>query len=230
MEVSEAIRNRRSIRSFKSDPVPKKVLEEILDTCRWAPSSSNTQPWEFVVLGGKPLEELNGQLIEKVKKSWDSSTLKFSNINPDVPIPELVEPYLQRAMTARAKIDSHQFPTGTKGLDEKRVGYILNGARFYNAPNAIILCLDRSLYPKMLLDIGLMAQTIALAACGRGLSTCIMAMPLYWPEIVREVIGIPESKLLVLALAIGYAANEALVNNFERAREPIKVFTRWYGI
>ena len=57
MEVIETIRNRRCIRSFKPDPIPRKVLEKILEDCRWAPSASNTQPWEFAVLGGKMLDE-----------------------------------------------------------------------------------------------------------------------------------------------------------------------------
>jgi nitroreductase len=36
MEIIEAIRTRRSIRSYKPDPVPRKVFEELLDACRWA--------------------------------------------------------------------------------------------------------------------------------------------------------------------------------------------------
>jgi nitroreductase len=38
MDVIEAIRTRRSIRVFKPDPIPKKVLQELLDVSRWAPS------------------------------------------------------------------------------------------------------------------------------------------------------------------------------------------------
>ncbi len=50
MEVLEAIRSRRSIRKFKSDPVPEKLLLEILDAGRWAPSGGNIQPWLFIVV------------------------------------------------------------------------------------------------------------------------------------------------------------------------------------
>ena len=70
MEIIEAIRSRRSVRSFKPMPVSKKVLEEVLDASRWAPSGSNTQPWEFAVLGGKVTEEVNSRLIEKVETEW----------------------------------------------------------------------------------------------------------------------------------------------------------------
>ncbi len=50
MQLSDAIKSRRSIRSFKPDPIPKKDLNEILDAGRWAPSSGNTQPLELVVI------------------------------------------------------------------------------------------------------------------------------------------------------------------------------------
>ncbi|MCH8746065.1 MAG: nitroreductase family protein, partial [Chloroflexi bacterium] len=50
MEVFDCIRNRRTVREFKPDPVPEEVLHKILQAGRWAPSSSNSQPWHFVVV------------------------------------------------------------------------------------------------------------------------------------------------------------------------------------
>ena len=50
MEVFECIRRRRTIREYKSDPIPEDVLEKILQAGRWSPSSSNSQPWHFVVV------------------------------------------------------------------------------------------------------------------------------------------------------------------------------------
>jgi len=230
MEIIEAIRSRRTIRSFKSDPVPRKVLEELLETCRWAPSSSNTQSWQFAVLGGEVIEKVKARLAEKVEAEWDKSLLKFKSINPDLSYSVLREPYLQRALDTRAHIDSHQFPSGTEELDKKRTAYLLNGGRFYNAPNAIIVYTEKYLFPKAVLDIGIMVQTIAMAALAHGLGTCLMAMPINWPEILRELLDIPEDKLIALAVAIGYADSEAPVNTYERTREPLNTFTHWHGV
>lgn len=60
MEFSEVIRTRRSIRSYKMDPVPDEALNRVLDAARVAPSGSNRQPWKFIVVkdGG-----LKGQLV-----------------------------------------------------------------------------------------------------------------------------------------------------------------------
>ncbi|MFC2024295.1 nitroreductase [Chloroflexota bacterium] len=230
MEVIEAIRTRRSIRSFKQDLVPREILEQLLETCLWVPSTSNKQTWEFAILGGELLEELNDKVIEKVKAEWDTSTLTYKNINPDIPYPELFEPYSRRSIDIRNRIDRHHFPPGTPGLEEKRGAYILYGGRYYGAPNVIIIYIDRSLCPQALLDIGIISQTIALAALTYGLGTCLQSMPITWPDIVREHLGLPETKLLAVAIAIGYPDIEAPVNNFERTRDPINVFTHWYGI
>ena len=50
MEVLEAIRTRRSIRRFKNEPVPPELIEKLLEAGRWAPSSADSQPWEFIIV------------------------------------------------------------------------------------------------------------------------------------------------------------------------------------
>src|SRR4030042_4613442 len=50
MEVLEAIKTRRSIRKYKTDPVGDKTLVTVLEAARWAPSWANTQCWRFVVV------------------------------------------------------------------------------------------------------------------------------------------------------------------------------------
>ncbi len=50
MEVYECIRSRRTVREFKPDSVPQEVVYKLLEAARWAPSSSNTQPWHFIVI------------------------------------------------------------------------------------------------------------------------------------------------------------------------------------
>jgi nitroreductase len=50
MELFEAIKNRRSVRRFSSDPVGDEKIETILEAGRWAPSWGNSQCWRFVVV------------------------------------------------------------------------------------------------------------------------------------------------------------------------------------
>ncbi|MBM4465042.1 MAG: nitroreductase family protein [Chloroflexi bacterium] len=65
MEALEAIRKRRSVRSYTGAPIPKEDLETIVDAGRLAASGSNKQPWEFIVVTERGMID---QL--KVASSW----------------------------------------------------------------------------------------------------------------------------------------------------------------
>ena len=57
MELAKAIKERRSVRKFKTDPIPQSILQEILSLAIWAPSAMNLQDWFFVVVQGRKKEE-----------------------------------------------------------------------------------------------------------------------------------------------------------------------------
>src|SRR5690349_17128760 len=62
------MRKRRSIRKYKSSPVPKDVLERILEAASWAPSGKNMQNWRFFVLQG----EKRDAYLQYSQKSWNT--------------------------------------------------------------------------------------------------------------------------------------------------------------
>lgn len=66
-----------------------------------------------------------------------------------------------------------------------------------------------------------MAQTIALAAFAYGLGSCIMIRAVNWPDMLREMLGIPESKLIMVGIAVGYPDPNAPANSYERHRDPL---------
>jgi nitroreductase len=60
MEIDELLtlmRQRRSVRDYKSDPVPQEYIDKILEAGRWAPSSANSQPWDFIVIKDKAVKQ-----------------------------------------------------------------------------------------------------------------------------------------------------------------------------
>ena len=50
MDILDLIKERRSVRSYKSDPIPQKSLDKILEAARFAPSARNSQPWKFILV------------------------------------------------------------------------------------------------------------------------------------------------------------------------------------
>jgi len=66
MDFDTLVRERRSIRGYKPDPVPKAVIQEIIDVAKGAPSSMNTQPWFLHVITGEPLERIRRGNTERM--------------------------------------------------------------------------------------------------------------------------------------------------------------------
>lgn len=65
-EVLRAIKERRSIRAFRSDPIEPEKLEAILEAARWAPSGRNSQPWRLVVVESPEKREELGRLVTQM--------------------------------------------------------------------------------------------------------------------------------------------------------------------
>jgi nitroreductase len=227
MDVIEAIRTRRSIRVFKPDPIPKKVLQELLDVSRWAPSGGNVQPWHFEVLTGELLAKVTARLVEKAK-TWDGH--EYVNTNPDLPrtgpYPKLLMP---RWQSFKALTDAIRYPPGTKNLEAKQLEYREKALRFFDAPSVIIVGADDR-GTNSIVSIGAVTQTICLAALTYGLGTCIMGIPVLWPEVFRELLNIPTDRAIVTSIAIGYPDLRAPLNTFPRPREPLDNLVEWHGL
>jgi nitroreductase len=227
MDVIEAIRTRRSIRLFKPDPVPKKVLRELLDVSLWAPSGGNVQPWYFHVLTGKSLDKVIAGLVEKAK-TWDGKD--YVDTKPDLP---RTGPYSKLLMPRRQSLKALQdpiyYPPGTENLEARQLEHREHMLRFFDAPAAIIVCTDDR-GPTSIVSIGAVTQTICLAAITYGLGTCIMGVPVLWPEIFRESLNIPKDRAIVTSIAIGYPDPEAPINKFPRPREPLDNLVEWHGL
>jgi nitroreductase len=108
------------------------------------------------------------------------------------------------------------------GKDDKEAqkNWVENMVQFYDAPAVIIIALDRSLRDDWpLFDIGFVSQNILLAAQEYGLGTCVMRAIVDYPNLIRKLVKIPETKRIVLGIAIGYANTKHPVNNLRTERE-----------
>ncbi len=75
--LKKRCRPRRSIRAFSAEPIPKKILKEILEQALRAPSWGNTQPWKLTVVGGPTLEKIREEYLRLSRQGL--------SINPDFP-------------------------------------------------------------------------------------------------------------------------------------------------
>ena len=219
MDVVEAIDSRKSVRAFKADPVPKATLEAIMRAALRAPSWANTQPWEFAVLGGKVMEEARAAMVDKARSG--------ETPNPDIPAPTFEGPCRDRMQSTVAHLFGELGIA--RGDKEARQNWMMGMFRFFDAPNAIIVYMDASLGQWSLLDIGLALENLMLAAWHHGVGTCAEAAAAQYPGVLRSLLKIPESKRIVLGVALGYPDTSSPVTKLQSEREPLEALVAWHG-
>ena len=220
MDVVEAICSRKSIRGYKPTPVSKETLGQILDIANRAPSSDNAQTWEITVVTGEVLDNIR----------WGNHEMFVSGAvpSPDFSLDRLKGVYRERQVGLAIQI--FELMGIAREDRDKRVQWRQRGYRFFDAPAAIILSADSALSEsRVLFDLGLITQTICLAALNYGLGTCIGVQGVQYPEVIRKFTGIPESKRIIVCIAIGYPDWDFPANKLESKREPVESITTWHG-
>jgi nitroreductase len=220
MEIFQTITTRRSIRQFKPNPVQEPLLREILETARWSPSWGNTQPWEVAVVTGEPLD--------RFKKANRKRILDGIIPEPETPMPGVWPETLKKRYVDVGKkvLTALEIPREDR---EARTRYSGDMFALFNAPCLLLFCVDKSLVREYaMLDIGAIVQTVCLLAHARELGSCILAASVNYPALIREIIPIPETKAIIIGVAVGYPDREAPVNQFSRERANPDEFTRWF--
>ena len=220
MELSQAIRERHSVRTFKPDPVPLKVVRDIMEQALWAPSWANTQPWEFAVASGAALKEIQDGFLARGVTPPQS----------EVPRPyEFPEPFMGRirALQPRDRKEMTQ-----EEMQERTIVNFKN----YGAPVCIYLLIQKDFYFQSgginswsLYDSGSCVQNIMLLAAQAGLGTIAQAQAVVYPDIIRKVLKIPEDKLIALGISMGYEDTAAPPRERRTTREPLDTIATFHG-
>jgi nitroreductase len=216
MNLEQAITERKSIRAFKKDPLSRDVIEEVLQQAIQAPSAINLQPWEFTVILGEEKERLSNLLL----KSYRERRISCS---PGAKGP------LPAQLSARGE---QSFATLNPALDELGLSFndfINEGScRFYDAPVAIIICMNTIFSHRRYLCIGAALGYLTLAAHARGLGTCPIGLINAYEDQLREFLDIPDDREIVIGVALGYPDWDSPINRFKTPRAPLGEFIRWF--
>jgi len=218
MELREVVEQRKSVRAFRQEPVPRKVLDEILGKALRAPSWGNTQPWRVTVVGGNFLESMVEDFLKKAASNEPPC--------PDIEFPQTWPDSLSRRYKENGKILFKVLGIGRDDR-EKRDQLRLSMFRLFGAPQAIYLHQERTLTPYSIFDAGLLAQNITLIAAEMGIGTCFLAVSVLYPDVIRKYTGIPESDRILIGLAVGYPDEDAPINQFRSERVSIENVVRW---
>lgn len=179
--VAELIQSRRSVRQYQSTPVPRALLEQVLEAARWAPSPHGRQPWRFVILTRPEMKE---HLAEMMGATWQK------NLEMDQQTEEVVrlrlEKSRQRILHAPALIlpclyleDLDRYPDEQRQNDET------------------IMAIQ---------SLGAAIQNMLLMAYDLGLDGGWMCAPLFCPEVVCQALDLDTHLLPHALITLGYAA------------------------
>ncbi|MEO7022483.1 MAG: nitroreductase family protein [Ktedonobacteraceae bacterium] len=179
--LAELIQGRRSVRQYQPTPVPRAMIEQVLEAARWAPSPHGRQPWRFVVLTRLEIKE---RLADFMGETWQK------NLEMDREAEEIVrlrlEKSRQRILHAPALIlpclyleDLDRYPDEQRQNDETTMA---------------------------IQSLGAAIQNMLLTAYDLGLDGGWMCAPLFCPEVVCHALDLDTRLLPQALITLGYAA------------------------
>ncbi|PHS69646.1 MAG: nitroreductase [Cycloclasticus sp.] len=219
MNIKEAIEGRISARAFLDKKIPKETLNNLLETSRWAPSGTNTQPWKVIVATGLTKQKISDALLAAVNnKTKANSDYQY--------YPETwVEPFKSRRF--QCGMDLYSALNIGRDDSEKRMEAGLNNFRFFGAPASLFFFIDKDMGKGSWVDMGMFIQTVMLAAREYNLASCPQASVADYPDIIREETSVSNQYHLICGLSLGYPDESKPVNQYRTKRDDVDSFTTW---
>lgn len=187
----KSIKERRSVRQYYPDQIPRETLERLLEAAAWSPSAHNRQPWRFVVINDNALKQvlahaMAGRLAQDLRQDGVSE-----------------------AEIARDTGRSLQRLTGTPVL----IIVCLSMADMDKYPDQARQHLE---YLMAVQSVAMASQNLLLMAAAEGLGACWMCAPLFCPDTVRQTLSLPIDFEPQGLITLGYPAQIPT-----RTRDPI---------
>ena len=211
MDYNDIVHERRSIRGYKQKPVPRELIEEIIDLAKRAPSSMNTQPWHFHVITGEPLE--------RIRKGNTEKMMSGSAVDREIKMNHGYEgPHRERQIEIAVQL----FEAMGIARDDKpkRQDWVMRGFRQFDAPVSIVITVDKALADDTIahFDCGAATYGLVLAAWSKGLGSVINGQGIMQSSVVRENANIPEDEVIMTCVAMGYPSDEFVANDVKSRR------------
>jgi F420 biosynthesis protein FbiB-like protein len=191
------VRTRRSIRRYQPQPVAEATLLALLEAARWAPSAHNRQPWRFCVVTTAAVKQ---ELSRRMSERWRQD-LGGDGLDPQ---------FIERRVAA-----SHARLTLSPAL-------IVPSLTMEDMDVYSDVQRNQAEYIMAVQSVALACQNLLLAAHDAGLAASWICAPLFVPDLVRDVLDLPEHWQPQAILTVGYAAEQK-----EKERAPLAAQVLW---
>jgi len=206
MELYKAIKTRRSVRKFRGDAIPKDKILRVLEAANLAPTASNRQPWNFLIVSRSSIDQMHEIMDRSFKERLEE-----------------IEKTVMAERIKNLSIPINKSNDKVEGLNE-----------FYRtlggAPMAIVVYVDKEndlwQWKNNICDASAAIENLILAAWSEGIGSCWMTGPLQKKEKeIKAFLGIPEDKEIVGMIPIGLPAYTPRIPPKEDIRSKVK----WFG-
>ncbi len=197
-QLLDLMRRRRSVRRFRSTPLPEAQLRRVLEAARLAPSAHNRQPWRFVVLrDGAERERLAEAMAARLRADRLADGADPKDVEADA---------------ARSRTRLTQAPCAIL------VCLTLQAMDRY--PDARRAAAEERMAVQ---SVAMAGENLLLAASAEGLGACWMCGPLFAPQEARRVLDLPDDWEPQGIVLLGEAAEDPN----PRGRLSLEEVTRW---
>ncbi len=205
MDFFETINTRKTIRKYKSDMPDMADIKKIIDSARLAPSATNSQNWQFIVIKNK-------ELMEKMKNAVIDEYDKLAEMNKEEEFLEKIN-YFKSYSTFFTNA-----PVLIAIVETQRISYITEMMKKLNfTPEQIKLMRPDS----SLLSIGAAIENMSLSAHNLGYGTCWMVAPIVAAETFDKLLNLEENAHVVSLLPLGIPYSENYQSPAKKSLEEV---------
>ena len=221
IDVLEGLLDARySCRAYKSDPVPRPVIERILRAAQRTASWCNSQPWHATIFSGAETERFRKVMYETAASGAESE--------PDFPWPrEYVGVYQARRRESGFQLyDAVGIAKGDKAAAAKQA---LENYNFFGAPHVAIITTTEPLGVYGAVDCGAYVGNFMLAALALGVGSIAQAALARRSDVVRDYLKLADDQRVVCGISFGYPMHDHVINSYRTSRAPLSEAVTFVG-
>lgn len=218
--LEKLLAERYSCRAYKSEQVPRAVIERIVTAAQRTASWCNSQPWHATIVSGAETDRFRNAMYTAAASGGDAAT--------DFPWPrEYLGAYLARRRESGFQLyDAVGIPKGDRAAGAKQA---LENFRFFGAPHVAIITTTEPLGVYGAVDCGAYVGNFMLAAQALGVGSIAQAALARRPDVIRDYLKLPADRLVVCGVSFGYPAHDAPINNYRTSRAPLSETVTFVG-
>ena len=210
--LEELLHERYSVRAFRPDPVPREIIERVLNAAQRTASWCNSQPWQVLILSGEAKERFREEIYARaVSGAGDGHDF--------TPPREYLGVYLDRRRESGFQLyNSLGIPRGDKGAYTKQA---LENYNFFGAPHVAIIHTTEPLGVYGAIDCGAYVSNFMLAAQALGLGSIPQAALARHSPLIHQHFNLGNDRRVVCGISFGFADHAHKANSYRTSRAGI---------